>query len=400
MRPRFFSKINSSQPFTAALKDGYSPTQIKRGIISLLDPYVFDKKLLAERAIDLFSVDAVSVGRLSTRSDWKSLFDLTFAVRREALLANENEAVAVMTFFQTPIQETQSKFAMQVTFEQIKETMNLDEYAFELFRNIGGIIESTLQPYLKEFYCLICLCKGIPVNPIATLMDDLGKIAADLAKLISAPELIAPAPWRFRLNQWRNIAQHHTYKVVGDRIVAEYGKASPPKRLQLTRDELMEVASEVSTRLAIFKTSRFLCVVNNLELLRPFLANTDEDVSVTCLILSASFATQGFRVVGIDYAEDPVTVRVVDDAPHIGSQRFIHCSQLLLPIASHFPGRAVEVQLRTPDDKPQWAFRLEGEQLDRILSDQDPFDALGHALDWKEALKIARENGMQFPERK
>jgi hypothetical protein len=226
-----------------------TPTQIKREIIALLDPYVLDKGLLAERAIDLFSVEAVSVGTLSTRAAWKSLFDFVFSLRREALLVDENEAVAVMTFFQSPIQETQGKFALQVAFEQLKEDMALDEYAFELFRNIGALIESTLQPLLKEFYCLACLCDGVPVDPKAALQDDFGRVAAALEKLISVKELVAPPPWGLRLNQWRNIAQHHTYKIAGDRIVAEYGRSAPPKTVQLARGELLAVATEVNARL-------------------------------------------------------------------------------------------------------------------------------------------------------
>jgi hypothetical protein len=114
-------------------------------------------------------------------------------------------------------------------------------------------------------------------------------------------------------------------------------------------------------------------------------------------MLASSFATQGFRVTGITYAEDPVTVQLVDDAPQVGRQRYIHCSQFLLPIASHFPDRAVEVQLRSPDDRPQWSFRLERDQLERILSEEDPHAALARTLDWQKALKIAKENGVQFP---
>lgn len=109
--------------------------------------------------------------------------------------------------------------------------MNLDEYAFELFRNIGGLIESTLQPYLKEFYCLTCISNGIPVSADTAQNEDFGRVIAKLEKMIPLPNLVAPAPWGLRLNQWRNISQHHTYKVVEDKIVAEYGKSLPPKRL-------------------------------------------------------------------------------------------------------------------------------------------------------------------------
>ena len=394
MRPRFLSQVNISQPFTSALRDGLSPDQIKQDIIALLDPYVSDKELLSERAVDLFSIDAVSVGRLSAHPEWKLLFDFAVVVRREAMAIDEQEAAAIMAYFQAPIQATQSKFALQVVFEQVKENLTLDEYAFELFRNIGSLIESTIQPFLKEFYCLASLREGLPVVPATTLLEDFGKVVVELEKLIPLPGLVAPDPWGLRLNQWRNIAQHHTYKINGGQIVAEYGKSSPPNKILLMRDELMDVAREVGARLAILKSSRFLSVVNNLDLLRPFLAATEDDVSVICLMLTSSFATQGFTVVGFDHLEDSITVRLIDSAPHVGDKRYIHCSQFLLPIASHFPGKAVEVQLQTSDGRPQWAFNLTAEQLERVLLDNDPYLALSNVLDWRKALEIARDNGV------
>jgi hypothetical protein len=56
----------------------------------------------------------------------------------------------------------------------------------------------------------------------------------------------------------------------------------------------------------------------------------------------------------------------------------------------------VEVQLRTSDDKPQWVFRLEGEQLRCVVSATEPLEALAEAIDWKEVLRIARENGTEI----
>jgi hypothetical protein len=372
-----------------------TPNQIKRDIISLLEPYVKDKSFLSERAIDLFSVEAVSIGRLLSRAEWKSLFDFAFALRHEALVTNKTRATEVMASFQVPIQETQGKFALQVTFEQDKEKLNIEEYAFELFRNIGALIESTVQPFLKEFYCLAQVCKGFSTSPATVIVDDFGNIVAELEKLISLPDLVAPSPWHLRLNQWRNIAQHHKYKVEGDIIIAEYGKSPAAKNIRLTRNELTAVAIEVNARLGILKSSRFLTVVNNIDHLRPFLATIEDDVSAICLNLASGFVTQGFRVTGIDYAEDPVTVRLIDDAPHAGPKRYIHCSQFLLPIATHFPGRAVEVQLRTSDDRPQWVFRLEAERLMRIVSAKEPDLALAETIDWKNVVKIAKENGVE-----
>jgi len=98
----------------------------------------------------------------------------------------------------------------------------------ECLRNIGDLTEGLIKPYLKVLLRQIKIGDGIEglVENINTL--DLGQIVNELIQN-DYTDLLVPAPWNIRLNQWRNIAYHHSAKIVDNKIVCWYG--IPPTTL-------------------------------------------------------------------------------------------------------------------------------------------------------------------------
>jgi len=292
MRQHYLEVVRSFEPFTDMLRAGATSSQVKEAVIALLDPYVTDKDLLRRLSVSVLANEATCVAQLSSRPEWKEILDLAFSIRTRAIEASKAIAFDTLCAFEEHIREAQRKYSLQIVFEQPKEGLKLDEYAFEMFRLIGSLTESTIQPFLKELYCLACIADGRPVSLMAVLRTDFGKVVEDFERLLSNPNFLAPHPWMLRISQWRNIAQHHSYKVVGEKVAVHYGKGPTPRSVEVTRDELFLLAKELIRRLGAMKSTRELTILNHIGELRPLLPTTGAHVYGTATELVAAFATQ------------------------------------------------------------------------------------------------------------
>lgn len=245
MRKTYFDAANKFEPYSALYSAGATPDQVKEAIVTLLEPYIRDKSKLRELAVSFFATEAVCVGQLSSRKNWKELLDCCFNIRESAIRVNERMAFEVIGFFELAITAAQANYALMVIFEVPKDELALDEFAFELFRTIGSVIESNLQPYIKELYCLLTVASSKVPDIKSVVAADFGQICEKLEKALKNNLLLTPEPWSLRVNQWRNIAQHHSYIVRDDSVVAMYGKAQPPKQIILSRAELLDLAREL-----------------------------------------------------------------------------------------------------------------------------------------------------------
>jgi hypothetical protein len=381
LRQHYLGVVKKFEPYSVLLDSGATPDQVKEAIVALLQPYVLDKELLQELAVSVLASEAICVGQLSSRPDWKTLLDSAFLIRERAIAVDKARSFEVICFFEAPIKEAQRKYSLQIVFEQSKEGLHLDEYAFEMFRLIGALLESSIQPFLKELYCLALVANGLPVDPPVISRTDFGRIVEQFEKLLNDPHFVSPPPWNVRLNQWRNIAQHHSYKIDGENIVAHYGKSEPPRQIEISRDELFSVSKELLRRLGAMKSSRELTTLNYLDELRPLLPKTERDIYCIATELGAAFATQGFTLIELKEADGHVVAQFVDAAPQAGPLRHIHCSQFIVPIAHRFPGVGVEVHLQpSGEGQKQWAFSASAEELERILKSENPLLQLAEVV--------------------
>lgn len=392
MPKKLFATGASLQPFTAGIKDGFTPAEVKHGIIALLDPYIKDKGVLEALAVEHLAGEAICIANLSTSPRMLALFELTLRTRQDAMLKDKQSSHNTFAFFQPLIIQTQKKYALQIEFEVDKNHLDLDEFAFEIFRGIGSVIESTLQLFLKEFYCLLAISKGDYQNPAEVAALDLGIVVDRSLKMLADADLLAPIPWNVRVNQWRNIAQHQTFTVSGHAINAQYGKGIKAKSIALNREELLSVAREIGARLAILRSSRIFAILEAGEELLRQMPDNQDDISAIAVTLIASFATQGFSLVDLVEANGKATATLIDMAPTSGFKRFIHASQFLSVLGTSLPERDIEIQLHTQDNQPHWVFFLDAATSKRIQISADPLQMLGDALDWGKLLRIAREN--------
>lgn len=160
MRKNYFDAAMKFEPYSALYDAGATPDQVKEAIVTLLQPYVPDDSKLRDLAISVLATDAICVGQLSSTADWKEVLDRCFDIRNRAINKNKMLAFDVISYFPPAIISAQVNYAHLVVFEVPKNDLTLDEFAFELIRTIGALIESNLQPYVKELYCTLAVSLG------------------------------------------------------------------------------------------------------------------------------------------------------------------------------------------------------------------------------------------------
>lgn len=383
VRPHYLKTVESFEPFTKAIKGGIALAELKEFIVDILHPYVRDKELLWEQAVSALANEALCIANLNAHPEWKDLLVKSFEIRNSAILKDQRLACKIICDFELSIRETQRKYSMQILFEQSKDGLNTDEYAFEVFRLIGCLIESTIQPFIKELYCLAALSAGQLVETRDVIEADFGQVIEKFSRLNCFPGLLTPGTWDVRINQWRNIAQHHSFSVVGEKIEATYGKSSPKKCIALTRDELFSLSKELIRRLGALKSSRELTILNNIEELRDRLPKVEIDIYSKATELAAAFATQGFTLVGLEEAANVVSARILDVNPTTGNIRQIHCSQFTLFIGARFPQNGIEVTYEAEGSIEKFKFSLTAE-ANRFLGDiTSPFETLAELMKWE-----------------
>lgn len=383
VRAHYLKTVESFEHFTKALKGGVAPAELKEAVVAVLDPYVQDKDLLWEHAVSRLANEALCIANLNLRPEWKDLLVKAFEIRNAAISTAPTQAYQVICDFEICIREAQRKYSMLILFEQPKDGLKTDEYAFEMFRLIGGLIESTIQPFIKEIYCLAEINAGQTKNTQNVIDADLGQIVEQFSRLNCFPTLLMPGGWGVRINQWRNIAQHHSFSVTGERIEATYGKSTPKKSISIGRDDLFSLSKELVRRLGALKSSRELTILNNIEQLRGSLPDIEIDIYSIATELAAAFATQGFTLTGLEDANGVISAKILDANPTQGDIRKIHCSQFVLPIGARFPQRGIEVTYESDASAEKFKFSITAES-NRILGElHSPFEKLADLLKWE-----------------
>jgi hypothetical protein len=376
MLDKHIKAVSLFNPFPKGVAAGLKPEDIKAGIIELLTPYIRDHDLLAKYAVAHFANEAINVGYICSQSDWKALFECVIATRETATARNRPAAFQCFNHFDDEIREAQKKYSMLVAFEQPKQELGVREFAHEAFRTLGPLIESTIQPFLKEFLCFALITNGGTPNLTEIDSIDLGTTCQRLERVFSNSGLISPAPWRIRLNQWRNVAQHLNYETTDDKIVINYGKHSSAKTVLLTKGELLSAMREIGRRLSILKGARELYSLNYVSELNRNEPKPEADLYQISTEMGAEFGTQGFELSDLCAKETEITARFIDVAPTLNDGRHWHCSQFLFPISLRFPDKDVTVIYSRNDAPLQFIFSAKAEVLRQAAADEDPLSVL------------------------
>lgn len=383
MKPQHKKVLDSARKYSPLLsfaEQGMSSGEIKQWIIDLLSPHFANQSILNELAVGVLAPDAINVTKINNDAWAKGMFANVLNEYRQAMVSDKNACLEGCAKWEGKIQQGLTEYWSGFHLEVDKAELPLEEFKYEAFRNIGMIIEASLQPLLKELLLQVRIRRG-KTNPDSNLDTlDLGLAIGELFDTSGYGELFAPPPWRIRLNQWRNMSQHHKTRVDKDVIIGIYGKGTNEREVRFRRDELLAALKRIYMVFSVIKTARSIFLVDNISEYRSRLKDVEVRTDARILDLACSIATQGFELVDIRIEEKSVTASVKDVTHFSTKERMFHASQFVYPVWIHFPADEIIVRYLDVQGDLILTTTAKGSDCDEVCHKVVPFKELANRV--------------------
>jgi hypothetical protein len=364
---KLITSIRDRTSLFKAFEDGYTPDDIKQGVIDIFSPYITDKEILSRIAVNELMGDAVEHANISKRTWSRSLFEYSFQVHQQAKTANPFESAKAVSEWAQPIYEGLSILWSQLHLEKNLAELDLEEYTYESLRYLGSTIEGIIKPVAMELLQQSKIARGEKTT-FQNIRDlELGKVFGELHDQSPDPSFFAPKGTV--LSQWRNIAQHYSFRLDSSIIVCSYGRQPNIREIRLSRDELFDVVKEgvdtfsclrLAYRLYFFDTIKFLHD-NNLLPKNPTIRSEARAMNFV-----SALASQGFEVTEFDDNQLNAKLVLRDVTKMDPNQRRLHTVQFAGLLWQLTHSDVVTVEYLEKDETPCFRTRATRELFERI----------------------------------
>jgi len=326
---RIIDSGSSQNPFLAMAEAGISPPQIKEFVIGTLMSYFENREIVEDLAIDVLLPEVINIFKVKADLRMAASLDHVLKLYRQAKLVNSEASLQACAESENDISNGLTHYWSCMYLEQEKATLPIHEFSFECFRLIGTLIEACIQPFLRDLLRQTRIVHQKNSSLSSTLK--LGSLVGELFDTLGCTDLLAPPPWGIRLNQWRNMAQHHRTRIDGNTIIGTYGEHPNEREVILSRDDLMQALRSIAAIFNVIKLARTIYFIDNIHQLKPLLGKISLREDARLLPLVTGISSQGFSVSNIQLSDTEAILEIVD-LQEVSEQRLIHASQLLLPL--------------------------------------------------------------------
>lgn len=361
---------------------GIKPIEIKDTIIKTFNKYFDNKNILEKYSIEILVPTFVSYLKIKQNNQTMEIFDSYYDIFKKAKKIDD-KCFESFSFWYPEIVASISKFWSIFGLEIDKNMLEDEDKIFECFRNIGDIIEGLSKPYLKNLLCQIKIIDKITPDFQKINNLDLGDILSELIKKTDFIELFAPSPWKIRINQWRNIAYHHNYKITNDNIFCWYGKGINKKEAVFHKNEIIKIAEVIFNCFGLQKLAFDIFFIDNSELIRKYLPNVDYEMRFEAMfmIIAAGIASQGFEILKIEKNPDKAKL-IIKDLTNMGLiERSIHASQFLYPLWLMTKAKELTVEYRDSNGIPKLLFHINSKYCEMVNKSELEFHDIARKME-------------------
>ena len=322
-----------SMLYNASLS-GYTSNDIKEALIKVLNPY-FDNK----DALNKFSSEGqmLSIFEYFIKYHYDKEFTdgLSRVIKcyKNAYQTNRVEFWNIVLCSYSDMVNDENKMW---TMRKVIDLNNNDLYEKVMsYMNLIGVnLEITAKHITGELYALIRLWKNKDVDYTKIKQLDFGMIIKNILDQGLLNEELITLPSQIKLSDWRNIAYHHSYSVVGDKIKCSYGR-KVVKNIEFSLDEFESYIHQIIRACNIFTIARCIFVFDyNFDIPSDYKLNK-VDFREPMLVeqLKIGLLAQQFNLCNIREDNQKIEVDFIDLLTYANlKDRAIHCSQLLFRI--------------------------------------------------------------------
>ncbi len=353
---------------SALFEAGLTLDDVKQEIISILKPFFRHQELLEEFAVQVLFPEVVALVKLSEHRWAYEACRICLGIYHRAYSRSYVDSARCLASCERDAQEGLSHYWSNFQLLPGLDELGIEEFATECFRTIGMVAEACILPHLKDLAGQVKIAERGFHPESDSSQGAYGQIVTELYRNADLRELLAPPPWGIRLNQWRNIAQHHSYQVEEGIVVCKYGKKPGERELRLTCQELEKAAQAVVATFQAVKSARTFFFVDNIHTVKPFLPQDVPSLrpEQEVLNVAAAVATQGFELINIELTEIRAAAVLQDMTTQNPDQRRLHASQFLHALWNETERQTVSIEYRERDGTPNYSFEVLGEDCDGL----------------------------------
>lgn len=188
-----------------------------------------------------------------------------------------------------------------------KSIERLDLFGKVCFREIGDMIEGSLKPFMQFALLMSYIADGKNKTGMEIQEMSLGGIVNEFLKTNKFTEIYQPSPWKVPINQWRNIAQHFSFKVDATNLnlECEYGTTNK-KTIKIDRDSLIDLMIKIHAICYLHKIAHLFFFIDNMDDLSGKFSATSFDISEDSIkshVLSAIISNK-FKLLSLKREQD------------------------------------------------------------------------------------------------
>lgn len=367
-RSKFLTEgVRKFSPLLQAFEAGYTLEQVRESVEEALLPEFQNPEVLKRYGVDLLTVEATNVAKVKLNPAAFELYAHCVDLRRRALASNADQCARVCAAWEQEIGAGLHLYWNTARFEVNKEELPLDEFAFEVFRTMGSLLEGTLLPYLRELLHMHRSLEGRGSEKREIAAMDFGAIVSSLESGVVPRHLLRPQPTKIPLNQWRNIAQHFSMAADGSSISCKYGRRLQHE-IRLPREELFAALVSVVVIFQAIRTAHTLFFLDNSDVLSAHCkgyARKDTDLQFQFIVGAAS---QGFEVKGLRVSESLAEAMFVDVTAGEPMKRGIHASQFVVELWKATRSALVQITYAPKGGQPTLRARASASICEEVAS--------------------------------
>lgn len=390
--PKVLASAQQLSSLLDLLKVGFTPAEVKEAVITTLCPHFKNQNILKELAISLLVPEAIALTHLKQHS-WafngdRKCLDTYYSAHAVA----GSESLKSCASWEKDIQKGLSQYWSAFQLQPSLSALELEEFALESFRTIGMLTEANIKPHLNDLLNQVRLIKQRP-DPKANLPKmSLGDVIEELINSVDLSELLAPPPWNIRLNQWRNIAQHHSFYIESDTTICRYGIEPQVSKICLKRNELKQVINSICNAFRALKLARTIFFVDNLEKMKSFISEREPNLRAEQVMLNfaSAVATQGFKVIDISLTDEVAIAILQDVTDQDPNRRRFHASQLVYQLWNSTERPRVTIEYREKDGTRNLISTALGKDCERLTQDNIDLEKFVKRIEFND-LKLGKK---------
>jgi hypothetical protein len=365
---RVISIIKEESPLLKMIESGLTPEEIKEAIIKLLEPYFDNKDVLEQLAIEALVPESINLLKLQKDKWFFGMFEKCLATYRLAKSKDPQSCFKSCALWQPQILQSLSEYWSVLYLEVDKSNLEIEELLHECLGNIGDIIEGLIKPYLKTLLHQIMIA-----NVIKTVLGDidsltLGTIVSELIQKSGYGDLFMPPPWNIKLNQWRDIAYHHSAKIENSEIICWYGKTPNIKEVKLSKRELLQVVQTAFNVYMAIRLAHTLFFIDNLKEINRYSPTVEVRDEAEFINFATGLESQGFEIIDFKKDSDEAKLVVKDVSNLDPDQRRFHASQFLFPLWLLTKAKHVVIEYREKENTPNLLVSVNSTVCEKIYN--------------------------------